>query len=68
MTKNRPKILLVDDDRQVLGMLEDLFIDVYETLTATSGDESLVLVKQNRDIGFDIPNFFLMAPFVKQNR
>jgi len=50
MTRNRPKILLVDDDRQVLNMLDDLFVDVYETLKASSGGESLSLVKKHRNI------------------
>ena len=50
MNLNRPKILLVDDDRQVLDMLNDLFIDVYETLTASSGLESLNLIKNHQRI------------------
>lgn len=42
--------MLIDDDRQVLNMLEDLFVDVYETLTASSGVESLSLVRKHQAV------------------
>ena len=44
------KILLVDDDAQVLKMLHILFQSEYETFLASSGPESIEMVRQNRDI------------------
>jgi DNA-binding NtrC family response regulator len=44
------KILLVDDDSQVLKMLHILFQLEYETFLASSGPESIEIVRQNRDI------------------
>ena len=43
-------VLLVDDDSQVLEMLEDLFSEEYDTLTASSGKESIEIVRQHGDI------------------
>ncbi len=40
-------ILLVDDDKLVLEMLEDIFKDDYSTITAESGKEAIEIVKQH---------------------
>lgn len=48
MTKH--KILLVDDDPQVLEVLEDLFSDDYEVILASSGEQAITLFKENPDI------------------
>jgi len=50
MNNNAPKILLVDDDRFVLDMLEDLFQDDYQIFMAASGWEAVDVVKDNPDI------------------
>ncbi len=44
------KILLVDDDTQVLKMLHILFQSEYETFLASSGPAAIELVRQNRNI------------------
>lgn len=44
------KILLVDDDPLVLEVLEDLFIDDYDVLLASSGDKSIQLFQENPEI------------------
>ncbi len=48
MIKN--KILLVDDDSQVLEILEDLFSDDYECILASSGKQAIQLFIENHDI------------------
>ncbi len=50
MDTPRNKILLVDDDRSVLQMLDELFKDEYETILASSGPEAIQMAKENMDI------------------
>ena len=50
ISSRKATILLVDDDPQVLEMLEDLFNNEYNTLTAASGKEAIEIVKQHGDI------------------
>jgi DNA-binding NtrC family response regulator len=47
---NKRKILLVDDDPHVLLMLNELFRLEYDALMASSGEESIRLVRENKDI------------------
>ena len=44
------KILIVDDDPLVLEALQESFIDDYEVLAASSGEEAIELFEQNSDI------------------
>jgi len=44
------KILLVDDDPNVLEVLNDLFCDDYITLIASTGEDSIKLIKNDPDI------------------
>ncbi|NIP42196.1 MAG: sigma-54-dependent Fis family transcriptional regulator [candidate division Zixibacteria bacterium] len=50
MDEIRSKILLVDDDRSVLEMLDELFCDDYITILASSGPEAIRMAKENMDI------------------
>jgi len=43
-------ILLVDDDPLVLEALREVFCDTYRTECASSGEEALKIVSENRDI------------------
>jgi len=43
-------VLLVDDDPQVLRMLEDIFSDLYTTITASSGREAIEIIRRQDDI------------------
>jgi DNA-binding NtrC family response regulator len=49
-TNTTPTILLVDDDRRVLEMLDDTFCDDYKTLLAQSGVESVEQIRGNAEI------------------
>ena len=44
------KILLVDDDPQVLEVLKELFCDEYDVIVASSGAESVVIVESTPEI------------------
>ena len=45
-----PKVLLVDDEQEILVALEDLLEDRYQLLSATSPVEALDIVKANPDL------------------
>lgn len=50
---NRPpraRILIVDDDPHVLAALNELFVDDYEVMTASSGPEAVAIAKTCDDI------------------
>ncbi|SYZ72829.1 putative Acetoacetate metabolism regulatory protein AtoC [Candidatus Zixiibacteriota bacterium] len=48
--KIKSKILLVDDEANVLEMLKELLSDQYEVVLASSGQEAIDAVRQNKDI------------------
>ncbi|HDS00699.1 MAG TPA: sigma-54-dependent Fis family transcriptional regulator, partial [candidate division Zixibacteria bacterium] len=50
MDELRSKILLVDDDRSVLEMLDELFSDDYTTILASSGPEAIQKARENLDV------------------
>jgi len=45
-TRQRPTVLIVDDEPQILQTLEDLLEDEFEVLTATRGHEALAILGQ----------------------
>jgi two-component system nitrogen regulation response regulator NtrX len=47
---DKPRILLVDDDRAVLEMLRELFVQDYRLVLASSGSEALERVRETDDI------------------
>jgi len=49
-TARRGTILLVDDEREILVALEDLFDDSYDIVATTSPIEALQIVEERRDI------------------
>lgn len=44
--EDKPVILLVDDNEELLSMLEDLFLPIYKVYTARNGREGLEMVRQ----------------------
>ena len=44
--EDKPAILLVDDNEELLSMLEDLFLPIYKVYTARNGREGLEMVRQ----------------------
>jgi two-component system, OmpR family, alkaline phosphatase synthesis response regulator PhoP len=57
----RERLLLVDDDADVLTALETLLEDAYEVVVAEDGDEALARLRQG---GFDCVLLDLMMPRV----
>ena len=49
-TNLRPRVLVVDDEPQVLLALQDLLGDEFDTLTATSGERAIELIRNDPDI------------------
>ncbi len=49
LSKFRGKILIVDDDPLVLEALKESFIDTYDVVLATAGQEALDQLQQHRD-------------------
>ena len=43
---DKPALLLVDDNEELLSMLEDLFLPMYKVYTARNGREGLEMVRQ----------------------
>lgn len=44
--ENKPVVLLVDDNEELLSMLEDIFLPIYEVHIARNGREGLEMAKQ----------------------
>lgn len=52
MSENKPKILFLDDEENILKALKRLFVDEpFEVYTASSGEEGLSVLKDNPDMG-----------------
>lgn len=49
-TAERPVVLVVDDEPEILVALTDLLDQAYHVLAASSGEEGLALLRQNPDI------------------
>ncbi len=47
MTERKRRILAVDDDRLILKMLEDLFADEFDVITADDGEKALSQLEGN---------------------
>ena len=44
--EDKPTILLVDDNTELLSMLEDIFLPMYNVYTACNGREGLEMAQQ----------------------
>ena len=49
-TAERPVVLVVDDEPEILVALTDLLDQTYHVLAASSGEEGLALLRQHPDV------------------